>query len=335
MPPVAVAPEPPPRAAWSAKPPDGPWCPPEWLDALAAAAPGLAPLREHAPEGELQGMVATSGGWQLLAASRRGRLHAHRGEHREDAAAVATHARGWCAAVADGAGSARFSRLGAAIATHVAAHAIADRLAAGQPMDEALRAGAEATDAALQRFREATGLARRDLRTTLLVACTDGTRLGTLQVGDGATVLLLADGGTVRPHAGDSGDFSGEVTHFLPDEGALAQLVASAAVHDAGAVHGVLMATDGIEDPFYPLPRHAPALFAQVAGAPAGGTAPAEVNGVAAVGHGVALASADPVAALGAWMGFEKRGENDDRTLFIARQRTVPWTAAWAPSPSA
>lgn len=297
-------------------------------------APGLPVPSDEATDVEMIGHAGTAAGWTLLGASRRGRLHAHRGDHREDALAQSAWRDGWCAAVADGAGSAPWSRLGAAIATHVVVRAIADALASGQPIGQALEAGARAVDAAMQAFRGHTGLSSRDLRTTLLVTCCDGRRLGLLQVGDGAQVLVRADGTVVRPHAGDSGDFSGEVTHFLPDDGALEQLLRSAVVHDATDVHGLLMVSDGIEDPYYPMARHAPALFAQLTRPVPGGDAGA-VAGVVPTVPGPVLGAADAVARLGTWLGFEKRGENDDRTLFIARQDAVAWASPWAPSPSA
>lgn len=328
--------DPPPRATWSVRDAEAPWCPAEWLPHLLEAAPGLIAPGPAAPALEVTGDVARAGAWTLLAAARRGRLHAHRGEHREDAVALATDAAGWCAAVADGAGSAAWSRLGAAIATAVVTGATVRGIAAGAPLRVALETAATETQAALEQFRARTGLATRDLRTTLLVAAAANGALGTLQVGDGIVVLLLADGSARRAHAGDGGEYSGEVTHFLPDPGALDQLRGSLAVHEAGQVHGVFMASDGIDDPFHPVLRHAAALFAQVAGAPPGaGAPPATVHGVTAVTTTPAMGAPDPVAALGAWLGFEKRGENDDRTLCVARHAAVPWAVTWAPSPSA
>ena len=88
---------------------------------------------------------------------------------------------GWCAAVADGAGSATYSRLGAAIATHVATHAVREALQHGRAdtaepalLGRALQAGATAANDALRTFATHCGLALRDLRTTLLVAALHG-----------------------------------------------------------------------------------------------------------------------------------------------------------------
>ncbi len=262
----------------------------------------------------------------LLIGSRRGRLHAHRGEHREDAGVVLTFAGGWCAAVADGAGSARWSRLGSAIATHVASHALRDALAHGRAPADALPAAishaGESANRAMRRFAELADLSLRDLRTTLLVAAEHASRIATVQVGDGVVTLLGADHTVHLPHSGDAGDFSGEVTHFLPDDGAVERLGASLAVHDASAIHALLLATDGVEDPWYPFSRHAPALFSQMESGVNDTNAGAA--GMTQAMRGAVLHAADPVHALMEWLAFEKRGENDDRTLFVA----------WVSSPS-
>lgn len=314
------------RATWSAKLPEGAWCPEEWLQHLEVVAPGLhAPDGQHEPV-EATGTRASSSGWSLVVASRRGRLHAHRGEHREDAGAVVTFAGGWCAAVADGAGSAKWSRLGSAIATQVATHALREALAHGSAPAEALphamtRAGEAANDA-MRQFAELAGLALRDLRTTLLIAAAHGERLATLQVGDGAIALVRADQTALLPHAGDAGEFSGEVTHFLPDDGAVERLGASLVVHESSAFRALLLASDGVEDPWYPLARHAPALFAQLEVGVDDRNAIAA--GVTQGIRGAVLHAPDPVHALMEWLAFEKRGENDDRTLFVA----------WVSSPS-
>lgn len=314
------------RATWSEKLPEGPWCPDEWLGHLNLVAPGLrAPDGRHEP-GERLGARATSAQWSLLVASRRGRLHAHRGEHREDAGMVLTFAGGWCAAVADGAGSAKWSRLGSAIATHAATHTLREALqsANASPVElpAAMQQAGEAANRAMRRFAELAGLTHRELRTTLLIAAAYGAQIATLQVGDGAVALLQSTGTALLPHQGDSGEFSGEVTHFLPDDGAVERLSASLAVTDAAPICALLLATDGVEDPWYPLTRHAPALFAQINDGVDDGNAVAA--GVTQSLRGPVLHAADPVHALMDWLAFEKRGENDDRTLFVA----------WVSSPS-
>lgn len=322
----------PPRAVWTANVPSAPWCPDEWRAALEHVAPGVL-LQGSAsghtsggsgntPYGETMGGRVTGDGWSLVVASRRGRLHAHRGEHREDAGTLLRFSTGWVAAIADGAGSAAWSRLGSAIATHVVAHAVRERLAHGDAsatgLLPALRDAALATHAALRWFAEAVEIPPKALRTTLLVVARHGTQIGVLQVGDGAMTLRRTSGTLLHPHAAATGDFSGEVTHFLPDDGAVEQLVASASVHDAETIDAVLIATDGVEDPWYPFTRHAHALFDVLTrGLEDDAVLP---EGVTPAWRTSVTHAADPVHALAEWLAFEKRGENDDRTLCLIQR---------------
>ena len=276
---------------------------------------------------EATGTRAAAGPWSLVVASRRGRLHAHRGEHREDAGAVLTFAGGWCAAVADGAGSATWSRLGAAIATHVATHAAREALQHGAaPASElgpALQRAGRDANSAMRRFAELAGLALRDLRTTLLLVASHAGALASVQVGDGAIALVTHEGDVLLPHAGDAGEFSGEVTHFLPDDGAVERLGLSFAVRPLDGVQAIVAASDGVEDPWYPFARHAAALVAQLRDGVTDANAAAA--GVTQPLRGNVFRASDPVRALIDWLAFEKRGENDDRTLCVA----------WVSSPSA
>jgi len=319
-----VTPEPP-RAIWTITPPTTPWCPPEWQAHLDVVAPGLVPPDQHGPSAEATGIRAARDGWSLLVASRRGRLHAHRGDHREDAGQILLFEHGWCAAVADGAGSATYSRLGAAIATHVATHAVRVALHGAPPPHDAddsllriaLKQAAVAVNDALRDFANRCGLALRDLRTTLLVAAMHGTRVGLLQVGDGASAWLSADGTVSQPLSGPITEFSGEVAHFLPDDGAIEQLVQSLVIRDASHCTALILATDGVEDPWYPFMRHAGTLYHELLH---GVSDASNGAGVTSTHRAPVLSAPDPVHALIEWLAFEKRGENDDRTLCIIRR---------------
>ncbi len=251
----------------------------------------------------------------------------------------------WWAAVADGAGSAPYSRIGSALAVHAATRACESALSAGaagaraigtdsNQTDAVLREAASAAQRTLSDFAARAGLAKRDLRTTLLVAlCTD-TEIGVMHVGDGGTVLYGTDGSATLPTAGHAGDFSGEVAHFLPDDGALEMLVASVHVTpvrtSAGSTSseltGVLLVTDGIEDPWYPLTRTSVPLFTQLSHGITDMNA--DASGVNQPMRGPVLTGDAPGVALGTWLGFEKRGENDDRTIFAAVRRDVAWPSA-------
>jgi hypothetical protein len=164
-------------------------------------------------------------------------------------------------------------------------------------------------------------LALRDLRTTLLVAALHRDVLGVLQVGDGAMAVVHTDGTLSHPQTAATGDYSGEVAHFLPDDGALDVLQASAKTMPATNVAAVLLASDGVEDPWYPFTRWAHPLVQALAR----GTSSTATAGETALPASLVLAytasvldAADPVHALAEWLAFEKRGENDDRTLCLA-----------------
>ena len=85
----------------------------------------------------------------------------------------------------------------------------------------------------------------------------------------------------------------------------------------------IIIASDGVDDPWYPFARHAPTLVAQLRDGVRDDNALAA--GVTQSMRGPVLGGNDPVHALMEWLAFEKRGENDDRTLFVA----------WVSSPSA
>ncbi|MCO4100794.1 MAG: protein phosphatase 2C domain-containing protein [Gemmatimonas sp.] len=321
-PPVAAA-EPPPRPVWNSVAPSAPWCPDEWRAHLDAVAPGLFTSASAASVHEATGSRTAADGWALVLGSRRGRLHAHRGAHREDAGHLVHFTNGWCTAVADGAGSATYSRLGSALATFTFTHEVREALQHGRApaaaLDEAMQHAAVAVDVRQRAFAARTGLALRDLRTTLLVATLHAGRLAFMQVGDGAMVVRHRGGALSHPFAAATGDFSGEVAHFLPDDGALAVLQSSLTTADVGETDVVLLATDGVEDPWYPFTRHAVALIDTLrAGVRDDSALPASL--VPSWRDGV-LEAADPVHALTEWLAFEKRGENDDRTLCVAHVR--------------
>jgi hypothetical protein len=86
-------------------------------------------------------------------------------------------------------------------------------------------------------------------------------------------------------------------------------------------VADVLVATDGVEDPFYPIPRTGPALFAQLDG---GVAAPLDgfQRRARTARAGRRRARRRAAARLLEWLAFEKRGENDDRTaVLLSRPR--------------
>jgi hypothetical protein len=164
---------------WQDRPAEEPWCPAELRAHLGDGLAWLAAYEYRDADARAEEAHA---GWRALAATRRGRVHAHAGAHREDAYAVAAAGGTLVAVVSDGAGSSRYSRVGAEVTCREAAAAAARALAADPARDAAalgaaLAAGVAAASAALRGLAERAGVAPRDFRcTALAVALHDGRR---------------------------------------------------------------------------------------------------------------------------------------------------------------
>jgi serine/threonine protein phosphatase PrpC len=292
---------------WEERPLAEAWWPEDW-----GAAPGWATT--HAAD-QLGLDLPVAEGWAAVGASRRGRLHAHRGAAREDGLALRRAGRALVAAVADGAGSKPRSRLGAALAAETATATLA-ALGDG-PVDEArLRAALgdalRAAEEALTGLAAAQGVPASDLRTTLLLAVLVDGWLGAAQIGDGSVAVEEADGRVALLTGGDGGEFAGEVSHFLPDAGAVDRALARLVLRPLGDARSLLLCSDGVDDCFYPLATMGPLLLAQLREGVTEG-APGFVQRPG----GPVLRAERPSEALLAWLGYEKRGENDDRTLAL------------------
>ncbi len=318
---------PPVPATWQSLEPTEPFCPPE----IAAHAPAwlaARPARDTVTQAQ-----ALEGGWHVVAASVRGRAHAHRGDHREDAFAVESAPGVIALCAADGAGSSRFSRLGAELACTTTAQrivaAVAPRLSAADMSRDALAqlAGQAIGRAVWEACRDlhdlaaASGTTPADYRCTLLVGVlvTSGSQslLVTSQVGDGAIVVARRDGSLLRLGEADSGDYAGEVRCFVPDAQAPAR-AAHVRVTDAEALEAILLLTDGVDDPWYPVERTAAIMLSQWRTGT--GAAP---EAIAQRATGPVFGEADPGARLAEWLGFERRGENDDRTAVVCYRPPV------------
>ena len=301
-------------AVWSARAPDAEWAPDALHDQLgrafvAAAATEPGTLHERTAQ------------WQVHGASVRGRSHAHRGEHRDDAIACVARDGLLVLAVADGAGSSALSRIGAAVVADVATHRTAARHAAdAQNPDATSRLGTAMAhavhDAAMKLHALATTaeVSPTAFRTTLLLVAMAGDLMLVSQVGDGAVLVQKNDGTVQRVGGARDTMWAGEVTCFVPDPCAMTA-AAEFRQLDAREVALVALLTDGIDDPFHPLEQSGTALVSQWR---RGTTAPIGVARQAPVGSVLG----DDEALL-AWMGFEQRGESDDRSLLLA-WRDVP-----------
>jgi hypothetical protein len=307
------------------------WCPAE----LASVAPWAA---AHEYRDAVTFDRTGPARWHVAGATRRGRMHAHAGTHREDAMACRVNPHWLTIAVADGAGSSRWSRIGAEFTCrvavdHVAAALTRDR-AALLALDDVgtldAMLGAIAATAVGATCNDMRALAARadtdprDFRTTILLATFffgPSERLVTTQVGDGAIVALGVDGTVRRLGDAENGNYSGEVSCFVPDEEAGARASRTVAV-DASDLRCLLLASDGVEDPFYPVEKKGAILFSQLID---GVREPAEHFQRQDPQPSI-LRDANPADALLRWLAFERRGENDDRTA-VAIYRDLSSTA--------
>lgn len=226
---------------------------------------------------------------KIIAARRRGRSHAHKGTCCDDDYVIdAEIAPDWyLAIVADGAGSAKFSRYGSKLASHEAAAFLRKALAG--PEGEKLRQASETyANAAIREPESAEGQTLRnslyvtvghaayaamrallketeasdvidnvkELSTTLLIGLARkiGTRwfCAAYWVGDGAVAVYRQGREVILLGTPDSGEFSGQ-TRFLSAEEvqqeSLLRRLRFTVVEDMTAF---LLMTDGVSDPKFP-----------------------------------------------------------------------------------
>lgn len=272
-------------------------------------------------------------GKRLIAASRRGRSHAHDGIPRDDDFALRVDSgTGWYAvAVADGAGSAKFSRRGSQIACETSIKVIFDYLGTHHTeLEDAAEAYAESrnredakrvadclhaslTKGAFESNRalnsEADGcLAAKvqDFHTTLLTAVACRLKsgvwfIGTYWVGDGAIALLTDEGVKIMGDP-DGGQFAGE-TRFLTMNSIFTdrQRTRFAIVPDFKAL---ILMTDGVSDPRF--------------------ESDADLKETACwealwkeISDNVDLNATDADSQLLEWLNFYTKGHHDDRTIAI------------------
>jgi hypothetical protein len=270
-----------------------------------------------------------AGRHRLLAASQRGRSHAHGGAFRDDDVWIAHDAAsGWnVLIVTDGAGSARYSRRGAALAAqhmgqHLLSQGFADLDAAVQTWCQAPgqsshplhlllypHFGNAAWSAlhAIEAQAQADAADPKDYATTVHCALhcptPEGAFVASFGIGDGLVCAYTPGDQPRLMGRPDTGAFAGQ-TQFL-DRTILgdAQAVwARIDIAHVGHSSALILMTDGIGDPFFESPQaHSDGLQWQRLWAE---LAPA-------------LASQEPASALLQWMDFFKPGYHDDRTLAL------------------
>lgn len=260
----------------------------------------------------------------LLAARVRGRSHAHTGAFCDDDFRLAIHQASGAhlIAVADGAGSAAYSRHGAELAVSVAIACILDKLndpdkhgrlphaddAQVQPILHNLFH--HAAYAALQAHQHALAshpiiTDSKALACTLLLALTlpvaDGWLTAAYWIGDGAAAARI-DGTWQLLGSPDSGTYSGETQFLSPAMLDTHELAARTAHLRSRHAPLLVLMTDGISDPKFDTDAnlrkhdHWQTLWQEWQSA---------------------LAAPDPERALQDWLHFWSPGNHDDRTLAL------------------
>jgi hypothetical protein len=286
----------------------------------------------------------------MLAASIRGRSHAHEGKYRDDHFAIRFIGEtGWqVMIVADGAGSAQFSREGSRICCERSVGFLANKLGGPNDLDAALHKLGESERpedleklrkisynvfvgaaydslAAIRATAEQQGAKLRDFATTYIAVITKRVQqrwfVAAFSIGDGgAGVLESAEALTLLMQP-DSGDFAGQTMFltmsniFNDTEGLLARTHASF-IREFKFI-GVM--TDGITDPIF---KNDTNLSSAAQWAEWSRQLTEVVN------------FEDPREemkdALLAWLNFASPGNHDDRTLILV----VPRPMAFQSRPS-
>ena len=254
-----------------------------------------------------------TGDLTMIAASRRGRSHAHKALPRDDDMRIYhDEVTGWhIATVADGAGSAEYSRFGSftAVETVIAELPILLANHLPDPTNGDVDAGLLATlGAAVGKAADAidhvalsSGRRLQDFSTTLLIGIArktdDGYFFASISIGDGM-IGVIADDATPLMMSPDNGSYAGQTTFLrkeaFADEDALSARIHHCIVPDFTAF---MLMTDGVSDPMFSSEKAAEnitewtALFEQID-----------------------MSSSD---ALCEWLHFKVKGEHDDRTIAI------------------
>ena len=284
----------------------------------------------------------------IVAASRRGRSHAHEGKPRDDHFSLYHCDRSdwYIIAVADGAGSAKFSREGSRIACDTVVEHCKSLLLDNQAFEDAIKAyvadrgskdkrtdvtrhvidivykGAMKAHEAIKKVVAANHDTKlRDFATTLMFAVCKrydfGWFIASFWVGDGAMALYDEARGEVKLlGTPDEGEFSGQ-TRFLTmpeifhDPEAVAKRLRMTIVPDFTAL---FLMTDGVSDPMFETDRNLsdPAKWKEFLATLKEGFPSDGIPGVDLSDDNEALKE-----QLLRWLDFWSPGNHDDRTIAI------------------
>lgn len=285
---------------------------------------------------------------RMMAASRRGRSHAQEGKARDDHFSL-MHCQdsGWyVAAVADGAGSARFSRKGSEVACNAVIDHCRALLCSNPGFEQAVRdynaerenkekrtlltrhvidivynGALRAHEAVKQTALANEGSRLKDFATTLMfVICKKfefGWFIASFWVGDGAVCLFDERNHTARLlGTPDEGEFSGQ-TRFLTmpeifhDREAVAKRLRMTIVDDFTAL---MLMTDGVSDPMFETDRNLNdyTRWKEFYTTLTTGFPGDEIGGVDLAGN-----SPEAADQLLRWLDFWSPGNHDDRTIAL------------------
>lgn len=284
----------------------------------------------------------------VVAASRRGRSHAQEGKARDDHFTL-FHCpdSGWYVlAVADGAGSAKFSRKGSQIACDTVVDYCRDRLMGNAEFEEAVIAyGAAPGDraklsvltkmlseimyGAAKNAHEAIkrvasdneGFQFKDFATTLMFAICKkydfGWYIASFWVGDGAMCLYNKKEGSKKLlGTPDEGEYSGQtrfltMPEVLKDPDIVQKRIKMTVVPDFTAL---FLMTDGVSDPMFETDRNlnSDAKWGEFYECLTKGFPEDEIGGVDLSGDSEAAKD-----QLLEWLNFWSQGNHDDRTIAI------------------
>ena len=286
---------------------------------------------------------------RIITASKRGRSHAHVGSFRDDDVAIGMVSEtGWhIVAVADGAGSAKFSRQGAALICRVARERLEAALAG--PASAAIDAAAQACHAAQRGSAEALAEAQQQLRallcgvvgnaayyaakaimdecascapelqaafkdfssTALIAICKRypfGTLCAAYWVGDGAIGVYSKTGGVTLLGDVDSGEYSGQTRFLESAEVSQEALLRRTRFALVDDMTALILMTDGVSDPKF----ETEARLARAADWDALWQDLDDAVDLSAPG-----AAEEKAEKLLAWLDFWSQGNHDDRTIAI------------------
>lgn len=290
--------------------------------------------------------VDVAGDKRIVAASNRGRSHAQEGKPRDDHFQLFhSPESGWYVmAVADGAGSAKYSRRGSEIACHEAVDYCKGKLEDAQAFEDTIRLYHNAVDeqaarkavgnqiysivgnAAFRAHRAINEASKavedskpKDFATTLMLAICKkfefGWFIASFWVGDGAMCIYDRDAHAISLlGVPDEGEFSGQ-TRFLT----MPEIFADAASLYRRLRFGIrpdftalMLMTDGVSDPMFGTDANlnSPDKWDQLWSLLQSGFPDDGINGVD-------LNSDNASEQLLRWLDFWVAGEHDDRTIAI------------------